>query len=125
MKPIITPVPEVADRYTIALLKLERLGKDEIDVEDMTKQIDYYKQGLDLDWKELALLIDKLYHINGLMWDAEYAIRKGQDENLGLDEIGRRAIKIRDLNRERMACKNDIIELTGDGFKDAKMNYAN
>jgi len=124
MKPIITPTPEVADRYTIARLKLERLGSDEIDVEEMKKQIDYYKQGLDLDCQELAELVDKLYHINGLMWDAEYAIRNGQDENLGLDEIGRRAIKIRDLNRERMKIKNDIIDFTGDGFKDAKMNYA-
>ena len=58
------------------------------------------------------------------MWDAEHAIRKGQDENLGLEEIGKRAIKIRDLNRVRMKVKNDIIELTGDGFKDCKMNYA-
>jgi hypothetical protein len=124
MKPIITPIPEVADRYTIALLKIQRLDASEIDVDEMQRQIDYYKQGLDLDCQELASLVDKLYHINGLMWDAEYAIRNGQDENLGLDEIGRRAINIRDLNRKRMKIKNDIIDLTGDGFKDAKMNYA-
>ena len=124
MKPIITPIPEVADRYTIALLKIERLDASEIDVDEMQRQIDYYKEGLDLDNPELADLVDKLYHVNGLMWDAEYAIRKGQDEGLGLEEIGTRAIRIRDLNRDRMKVKNDIIDLTGDGFKDAKMNYA-
>ena len=124
VKPIITPIPEVADRYTIALLKIERLDPSEIDVDDMNKQIDYYKQGLDLNNPELSSLVEDLYQINGQMWDAEHAIRKGQDENLGLDEIGRRAIKIRDLNRIRMKVKNDIIELTGDGFKDCKMNYA-
>jgi len=123
-KPIITPVPEVADRYTIALLKIERLDASEIDVPEMQRQIDYYKEGLDLDNPELADLVDKLYHVNGLMWDAEHAIRKGQDEGLGLEEIGTRAIHIRDLNRDRMKVKNDIIDLTGDGFKDAKMNYA-
>jgi hypothetical protein len=123
-KPIITPVPEVADRYTIALLKIERLDASEIDVPEMQRQIDYYKEGLDLDCPELADLVDKLYHVNGLMWDAEHAIRKGQDEGLGLEEIGTRAIHIRDLNRDRMKVKNDIIDLTGDGFKDAKMNYA-
>ena len=123
-KPIITPVPEVADRYTIALLKIERLDASEIDVPEMQRQIDYYKEGLDLDNPELADLVDKLYHVNGLMWDAEHAIRKGQDEGLGLEEIGTRAIRIRDLNRDRMKVKNDIIDLTGDGFKDAKMNYA-
>ena len=124
VKPIITPVPEVADRYTIALLKIERLGPDEIDIDDMRKQIDYYREGLKLEDPELAILVNDLYEINGKMWDAEYAIRKGQDENLGLEEIGRRALQIRDLNRIRMKVKNDIIELTGDGFKDCKMNYA-
>jgi hypothetical protein len=124
MKPIITPIPEVADRYTIALLKIQRLDASEIDVGEMQRQIDYYKEGLDLDNPELANLVDKLYHVNGLMWDAEHAIRKGQDEGLGLEEIGTRAIHIRDLNRDRMKVKNDIIDLTGDGFKDAKMNYA-
>tara|TARA_R110002020_G_scaffold276042_7_gene491278 strand:+ start:2721 stop:3098 length:378 start_codon:yes stop_codon:yes gene_type:complete len=124
MKPIITPIPEVADRYTIALLKIERLDASEIDVDEMQRQIDYYKEGLDLGNPELASLVDKLYHVNGLMWDAEHAIRKGQDEGLGLEEIGTRAIHIRDLNRDRMKVKNDIIDLTGDGFKDAKMNYA-
>lgn len=124
MKPIITPIPEVADRYTIAMLKIQRLDASEIDVDEMQRQIDYYKEGLDLDNPELASLVDKLYHVNGLMWDAEHAIRKGQDEGLGLEEIGTRAIRIRDLNRDRMKVKNDIIDLTGDGFKDAKMNYA-
>ncbi len=124
-KPIITPIPEVADRYTIAMLKIERLDPSEIDVEDMKRQIDYYKQGLDLENSKLSELVDDLYNINGKMWDAEHAIRKGQDENLGLEEIGKRAIHIRDLNRIRMRVKNDIIELTGDGFKDCKMNYAN
>ena len=118
MKPIITPIPEVADRYTIALLKIQRLDASEIDVDEMQQQINYYKEGLDLDNPDLADLVDKLYHVNGLMWDAEHAIRKGQEE------IGTRAIHIRDLNRDRMKIKNDIIDLTGDGFKDAKMNYA-
>tara|TARA_B100000700_G_C14602727_1_gene649873 strand:- start:81 stop:461 length:381 start_codon:yes stop_codon:yes gene_type:complete len=124
VKQIITPIPEVADRYTIAILKIERLGPSEIDIEDMKKQIEYYKQGLDLANSDLSKLVNDLYQINGQMWDAEHAIRKGQDENLGLEEIGKRAIKIRDLNRIRMKVKNDIIELTGDGFKDCKMNYA-
>ena len=123
-KPIITPIPEVADRYTIAILKIERLDHTEIDSEEMQRQINYYKEGLDLNDPKLSKLVDDLYQINGEMWEAEYAIRKGQDDNLGLEEIGKRAIKIRDLNRIRMKVKNDIIDLTGEGFKDCKMNYA-
>jgi hypothetical protein len=33
-------------------------------------------------------------------------------------------VRVRDLNRERMSIKNDITDLTGEGFKDCKMNYA-
>ena len=123
IKKIITPIPEVADRYTIAKLKSERLGADEIDIEDMKRQIQYYEEGLDLKDARLAKHVKDLYQINGRMWDAEHEIRKGQDENLGNAEIGKRALIIRDLNRERMKIKNQIIELTGDGFKDCKMNY--
>jgi hypothetical protein len=124
VRPIVTPMPEVVDRYTIAMLKIERLSQDEIDVKDMQRQIDYYKTGIDFSNVELRKLVEALYDINGKMWDAEHAIRAGQDEDLGLMEIGKRALHIRDLNRTRMKVKNDIIELTGDGFKDCKMNYA-
>lgn len=124
MEPIVTPIPEVADRYTIALLKFERLDSTEIDPGDMQRQISYYKSGLNLDDPDLNHLVDELYKANSRIWDAEHDIRKGQDEDLGLEEIGRRAIHIRDLNRIRMKIKNDIIDLTGDGFREAKMNYA-
>ena len=124
VRPIVTPMPEVVDRYTIAMLKIERLSQDEIDVKDMQRQIDYYKTGIDFSNVELRKLVEALYDINVKMWDAEHAIRAGQDEDLGLMEIGKRALHIRDLNRTRMKVKNDIIELTGDGFKDCKMNYA-
>ena len=124
MKTIPMPLPEVADRYTIAKLKSERLGADQADPDELARQVGYYAEGLDLSDRELAGLVGELYDINGRMWDAEYAIRKGQDDDLGLEEIGRRALRIRDLNKERMAIKNRITELTGSGFREVKMNYA-
>ena len=48
----------------------------------------------------------------------------GLDKQMTLDEVGYRALRVRDLNRIRMKVKNDIIDLTGIGFKDCKMNYA-
>ena len=54
----------------------------------------------------------------------ESDIRKGKEGELGLEEVGRRAILIRNLNRERVALKNKIIEETGIGFKDVKVNHA-
>jgi len=121
-KEIITPLPEVIDRYTIALLKLERLDDSEIDIDEMKEQVEYYKSGIDFDSEGIVELSDKLYEVNGKIWDVEGSIREGLDAQLGYEEIAKRAIMVRDLNRERMIVKNDIIELTGDGFKDCKMN---
>lgn len=122
-KPIITPIAEVADRYTIARLKAERLDASEVDLLEMQRQVEYYQNGLDLSDPALSALVNDLYAINAQVWDAEHEIRKGQDETVGFDEIGRRALRVRDLNRLRVKAKNDITELTGDGFKDCKMNY--
>jgi len=58
------------------------------------------------------------------MWDAEYDIRKGLDEKLGLEEIGRRALLIRDLNKKRVSVKNQITKIVKQPeFQDCKMNH--
>ena len=122
---IAMPISELCDRLTIAQLKMERLGDDEIDKKELQKQIKYYESGVDMDWPRLVSLVIDLHKINGQMWDAEYAIRKGLDNDLGLEEIGRRALKIRDLNRVRVSVKNEITEIVGQPeFKDCKMNHA-
>jgi len=116
-----TPVAEVCDRYTIAQLKMERLPASE-DPDSFAKQVGFYAGGIDWSNTTLTSLVVELYNINGKMWNAEFAIRQGQDEGLGLDEIGKRALLIRDLNKERIGIKNAICDLVGDGFKDCKMN---
>jgi len=125
IKNIAMPICELCDRLTIAQLKLDRLPDEEIDKVGLQKQIEYYESGIDEKNKDLLGLILKLHKINGLMWDAEYAIRKGLDADLGLEEIGRRAIHIRDLNRDRVAIKNEITVLADQPeFQDCKMNHA-
>ena len=121
---IITPLTEVIDRYTICQLKLERLDHTQIDIDSMKDQLEYYKKGIDFTNTQLIKLSKDLYKINGRIWDTEGSIRAGLDDELGYDEIGKRAVQVRDLNRVRMSIKNDITELTGEGFKDCKMNYA-
>tara|TARA_R110000851_G_scaffold52690_3_gene125298 strand:- start:7039 stop:7428 length:390 start_codon:yes stop_codon:yes gene_type:complete len=125
VKEIAMPISELCDRLTIAQLKLERLSDDEINKKELQKQIEYYESGVDMDRPRLVSLVIDLHKINGQMWDAEYAIRKGLDNDLGLAEIGRRALKIRDLNRVRVSVKNEITEIVGQPeFKDCKMNHA-
>ena len=121
---IITPLPEVVDRYTICQIKLESLDHTQIDIDSMKDQLEYYKKGIDFTNTQLIKLSKDLYNVNGRIWDTEGSIRAGLDDELGYDEIGKRAVQVRDLNRVRMSIKNDITELTGEGFKDCKMNYA-
>lgn len=125
VKSIPMPICELCDRLTIAQLKMSRLPDGEINKEELQAQINYYSLGIDPFNEELRRLIFELQSINGKMWDAEYDIRKGLDADLGLEEIGRRALAIRNLNRERIAVKNKITDLVGQPeFKDCKMNHA-
>ena len=124
IKQIVTPLPEVVDRYTIARLKLERLDDTQIDVDSMKEEIEYYKSGIDFENEKLSELTNELYLVNGRIWDTESSIRMGLDKQMTLNEVGSRALRVRDLNRIRMKVKNDIIDLTGNAFKDCKMNYA-
>lgn len=121
-QPIIMPIAEVVDRWTIAKLKLERLTDEDPII--LKQQVDYYAVGLDFTDDLLSEFARQLYEVNSQMWHAEYAIRLGQDLALGLEEIGRRALHIRDLNLLRCRIKNEIVGHTKSGFREVKMNYA-
>lgn len=70
----------------------------------------------------LGDLIDRLSIVNQKIWHLESDIRKGVLTDL--TEIGKRALQIRDFNKERIALKNAINELAGTGFKETKVNHA-
>ena len=116
-----TPLPELIDRYTIAKLKAKRLGD-----EHSRKEFHEYKKAM-ADAKKNGVRIERkwverLYSINRQMWDNGHEIRCGRGSNLGLEEIGRRYLKTRDLNKKRIAVKNEIARETGLEFMDIKMN---
>ena len=73
----------------------------------------------------LADLIEKLLFTNMKIWNLESEIRECKEEELGLEEIGRRALMIRDLNRERIALKNELNRLhdTENFFKEVKVKH--
>ena len=109
------PISEILDRYTITKLKSERTDEDvQEELECYLKEINSY--GADLDE-----YINSLYIANGKLWDTESDIRKGT--NLPLEEIGRLALKVRDLNCDRNAIKAEIVEKFSEGFKEIKINY--
>jgi hypothetical protein len=116
------PIGEILDRYSIAVLKKERASADnEIELNDLSREIEVYKQK---DSEFINHKINQLIEINGMIWDLESDIRKGKEGELGLEEVGRRAIKIREFNKIRVGYKNDVVEVFGEGYKDIKMNHA-
>jgi len=118
------PVCEVCDRLTIAKLKMQRLPLGELNKDLLQKQITHYESGVDYTLPNLCKLVSDLLDINGQIWDAEHDIRKGLDNELGLAEIGKRAVQIRNLNCVRVSIKNEITLLAGQPeFSDCKMNH--
>ena len=108
------PTSEIIDRYTITLLKSERTD------EDVSKELDAYKKELP-DSDTVQTFIDRMYEINGKIWETEGDIRKGVD--MPLEEVGRLAIKVRELNQTRNGIKGEIVDEFAEGFKEIKVNY--
>ena len=114
------PLSEILDRYTITKLKSERTN------EDVSEELETYKAEIDNPnyaerSNQIASFIDRLYGINGQLWDTEKDIRNGVD--MPLDEVGRLALKVRDLNCKRNEIKAEIVEAFAEGFKEIKINY--
>ena len=114
------PLSEILDRYTITKLKSERTN------EDVSDELRTYKREIDNpDYVErsnqIVSFIDRLYGINGQLWDTEKDIRNGVD--MPLKEVGRLALKVRDLNCKRNEIKAEIVDAFAEGFKEIKINY--
>ena len=114
------PLSEILDRYTITKLKSERTD------EDVSNELRTYKKEIDHPdyiekYDQILSFIDRLYIINGELWDTEGDIRKGVE--MPLDEIGRLALKVRDLNCKRNEIKAEVVDTFSEGFKEIKINY--
>ena len=114
------PLSEILDRYTITKLKSERTN------ENVSEELSTYKKEIDnpdyvASSNQIIPFIDRLYEINGELWETEGDIRKGVD--MPLEEIGRLALKVRDLNCQRNEIKAEIIDAFSEGFKEIKINY--
>ena len=71
----------------------------------------------------IADLIDRLCIANIKISILESDIRKGKEDELGLEEVGRRSLQIRDINGESVALKNTLKDIFKDGFTDIKVKH--
>ena len=109
-------ISEIADRLSICRLKQERTA------EDLREEIELYESEVE-QYFGIKDYIDQLYDTNSEIWQLEADIRRGREHELGLEEVGRRAILIRERNKKRVAIKNQMVKDYGEGFADIKINH--
>jgi hypothetical protein len=103
MTPIF-PVIELFDRLAIAEVKWERIHANAEELAWYNDQVSQYNFNLVSD-----IFLD-LKEIHNTIWDLEWQLKTGVEEQLTLEEIGRRAIAIRDMNNKRIRVKNIMAE---------------
>ena len=114
---------DAIDRISILARKIH-FGEDRAinEFEYLTKAID--KLGLKLSGAIIAAII-RIAMANIDIWNLENEIRCLGDPvaKFGLEEIGRRAMLIRDLNKKRIINKNEINRITSMGFREMKCKH--
>lgn len=112
------PVIEIVDRYAIAVVKYEKThGANH-------EELKFYQEQLDLinlanDNPKLLELIEHHRYV----WSLEDDFKKAKIDNLPLEEIGRRALYIRDIGYRRVDLKNDFAKLFDDPVKEIKQDH--
>ena len=113
------PTIELVDRYAIAVVKYEKTnGANREELDFYQEQIN--KIGIDLKNSRLIELIDHHRYV----WSLEDDFKKGRIDGISLEEIGRRAIHIRDLGYKRIELKNILAELINDPVREIKQDHS-
>lgn len=103
------PIIELVDRYAIAQIKFEKTQKNLSELDFYRSQMDQYNISTIKD--ELT----ELFQIHNMIWELEKELKSGLEHLLDYEEIGRRAIKIRDWNHRRIELKNIMADKLGQG----------
>jgi hypothetical protein len=112
------PIIELVDRYSIAQLKFDKTQANQ-------EELDFYvQQLLCFDITVISQQLAELYHVHSCIWDLESELKTGKEARLPLEEIGRRAIRIRDYNNKRITLKNSMAEKLGCKVREVKKDHA-
>jgi len=112
------PIIELFDRYAIACVKWDRTQANQ-------HELEFYQQQIDNEFNllEVQHYVDKLKEIHNKIWDLEWQLRQGLEDELGYEIIGRRAVEIRNYNNKRVEIKNRIAEHFNSKVKEIKINH--
>ena len=119
------PELELIDRLCIARIKYERTtggNQDELD----WYETQYQELITELSPDQLSQLqndIAEITKIHNKIWDLEWQLKSGVEHLLDLEEIGRRAIAIRNWNNKRITYKNSIAALFNLKMREIKTDH--
>ena len=109
------PVIEIVDRYAIAVVKFEKTNganQEELDF--------YLEQMQSVNINPANAKVLELIEHHSYVWSLEDDFKKGRIDELPLEEIGRRAIHIRDIGYQRQELKNALADYMGDPVREIK-----
>lgn len=111
------PIIELVDRYTIAKLKFDktRANQEELDF--------YWTQLQNYDVSAISNQLQELYNVHREIWGLESELKSGREHLLTLEEIGRRAIEIRNWNHKRIELKNSMAKQLGQNVFEIKRDH--
>jgi len=113
------PVLELIDRLCIARVKHARTnGANQVERNWYEDKLAQLPQSAELD--EAIQAMTDIHHA---IWDLEWQLKSGVEQMLSLQEIGRRAIAIRDHNNKRIAYKNSVAHILGHPVKEIKQDH--
>ena len=112
------PIVELIDRLSIAEVRQNMTNNNITELEF------YQQQCQDLDWSNIDDFYTQLLQVHSEIWQLEAKLRQGRDDELRLEEIGRRAIEIRDYNNKRIAIRNRIADIIDtDDVREQKVDH--
>ncbi len=113
------PVLELIDRLCIARVKHVRTqGANQVELAWYENKFRQLPQSQTLD-QAIADITD----IHHAIWDLEWQLKSGVEQMLSLQEIGRRAIAIRDFNNRRIALKNTVAKILQHPVMEIKQDH--
>ena len=112
------PVIELVDRLAIAEIKWQRTHANQDELAWYQEQMQNFDSSL------IAQNMQQLRNVHNSIWELEKELKSGQEHKLSFEEIGRRAIEIRNLNNKRIQLKNQMAETLNCPVREIKKDHA-
>lgn len=114
---MIFPAIELIDRYAIALVKFEKTNANPDELKFYIEQLKHVDENI------VASYTEQLVSIHKEIWNLESELKTFNEHKLSFEELGRRAVKIRDWNAKRIEIKNKFAEAVGCQVKEIKVSH--